>query len=54
MDLDRYRQHHLPFRKAMLWADAYDYSARKEFLISLPEYTIVEVAIGGFIGVEEE
>lgn len=44
----------IPYRKALLWVGPYDIQERKEFLQSLPEYDVVELAVGGLIGVEND
>lgn len=44
----------IPFRKALLWTKPYDLDARTEHLKSLPEYAVVDLQVGGIIGVEDK
>lgn len=44
----------IPYRKALSWAEPYDFDQRVEFLRGLPEYEIVDLRIGGIIAVEDK
>lgn len=42
------------FRKALTWAEPYDLQERKEWLCTLPEYDVVNLEVGGIIGIEKK
>lgn len=44
----------IPFRKALTWAEPYDFQKRKEWLSPLPEYDWVDLESGGIIGIEQK
>lgn len=44
----------IPFRKALTWAEPYDLQEKIEWVNSLPEYDVVDLEIGGIIGIEQK